>query len=300
MIMNKLNEEIIDIAKGLGINLIGFCKLEYFKDLEDILNKQRELGYKTSFQVGNIEDKTFKNSEYKSAIVVGLPYNKIDFNDEKGKVHLSSVAVGKDYHIVLKEKLKFIYDYLIDKGYKSFIGVDNNIYDERFLAYKAGIGFYGKNNLLINDKYGTYFFIGVILTDAVFDYNKQSDKNCYGCNKCIESCPTHAINEDGILDGNKCLSYLTQKRELTEEEKKYINNCVYGCDICQTVCPYNKNLEKSNDFISDGNELIDINEFLNMSDDEYNDKYKDNSSYWRGKKIIDRNIKLYMENNLKK
>ena len=297
--MKKLNKEIINISNKLGINLIGFCKLEYFKDLENVLNKQNELGYRTPFQVGNINDKVFKNTEYKSAIVIGIPYNKLDFKTED-KVYLSSISVGKDYHIVLKNKLSFVYDYLIDNGYKAYIGVDNNIYDERFLAYKAGLGFYGKNNLLINKTYGTYFFIGIVLTDAEFDYNEPLNEECLNCNKCTTSCPTHALNDEGILNGNKCLSYLTQKRNLTKDEEKYINNCVYGCDICQIVCPYNKNLKHSNNFISDGNEIIDINEFLNMPESEYNKKYKDNSSYWRGKKIIDRNIKLYMENSLKK
>lgn len=298
--MKKLNNEIINLLHELGVDLVGFCKLEYFKDLENILNKQKELNYKTPFQVGNVDDKVFKNSEYKSAIVIGLPYNKVNFKDEKDKVYLSSVSVGKDYHLVLKDKLKFIYDYLIDNGYKAFIGVDNNIYDERYLAYKAGLGFYGKNNLLINKEYGTYFFIGIILTDAIFDYNEPLNERCFECNKCIISCPTHALNNEGILDGNKCLSYLTQKRVLTKEEESYINKCIYGCDICQIVCPYNENLKLSNNFISDGNEIIDVNEFLNMSEDKYKEKYKYNSSYWRGKKIIDRNIKLYINNKLKK
>ena len=298
--MKKLNEEIVNLSKKLGINLIGFCKLEYFKDLEIILNKQKELGYKTPFQVGEIDDKVFKNTEYNSAIVIGIPYNKINFKNESDKVYLSSICVGKDYHLVLKDKLKFIYDYLIDNGYKAFIGVDNNIYDERYLAYKAGLGFYGKNNLLINKEYGTYFYIGILLTNAIFDYNDPLNENCLGCSKCIESCPTKALNDKKILNGNKCLSYLTQKRNLNNKEESYISNCVYGCDICQIVCPYNVKLKPTNNFISDGSEIININEFLNMSNSEYEEKYRYNSSYWRGKEIIDRNIKLYIENNLKK
>lgn len=294
MYMKYLNNEIIKLSKKLGIDLIGFCKLGYFKDLENILKEKEKLGYKTSFEVGSIDDKTFKNSEYKSAIVIGIPYNKLNVkNRNNNEVYFSSVAVGIDYHIILKDKLKFISDYLIDKGYKSFIGVDNNIYNERYLAYKSGIGFLGKNGMLINEKYGSFIYIGIILTDALFKYSNILNKKCYECNKCIEACPTNSI-KDNYIDGSKCLSYLTQKKNLSSDEEKYINECVYGCDICQNVCPHNKNVKEINA------EFINIDKFLNMSESEYESKYKNNSSFWRGKKIIDRNIKLYIANHLKK
>lgn len=295
--MKYLNKEVISISNKLGFELIGFCKLEYFKDLEKDLLTQEKLGYKSSFQKGSIEEKTFKNASiYKSAIVVGLTYNKINLN--KSEAYLSSVAVGNDYHQVIKEKLEFIWSFLKDNGYNSLIGVDNNIYDERYLAYKAGLGFYGKNHLLINKKYGSFFYIGIILTDALFKYNNLLNQTCLSCNKCIKACPTKAISKKGF-NANKCLSYLTQKRTLTKEESKHINNCVYGCDICMSVCPHNKNIPPSNNFKSTGIEYIKIKEFLNMDSNKYKKLYKNNSSYWRGKKIIDRNVRLYCENKLK-
>ncbi len=295
--MKDLNKKIINISKSLGFKLIGFCKIEIFRELECILKKQEILGYKTSFQVGSIDDKIFKNSNYNSAIVVGLSYNKIDIKVKESEVYFSSCACGDDYHIVIKEKLKFIEEYLRASGYLAYISVDNSFIDERYLAYKAGLGFYGKNNLLINEKYGSFFFIGVILTDAIFDYSDINTNSCLNCNKCVEACPTKAINETGILNGNKCLSYITQKRNITESEKQYVNNCVYGCDICSNVCPHNQNIPQSNNFISKGIELIDYYKFLNMSKEEYKVLYKNNSSYWRGKKVIDRNIKAYIEKN---
>lgn len=298
--MNELNKKIIKLSKSIGFELIGFCKLEYFKELENILIKQENLKYKTSFQIGKIEDKVFKNTNYKSAIVVGLTYNKINVNLKRGEVYLSSCAWGDDYHIVIKEKLKFIENFLKDLGYSSYISVDNSIYDERYLAYKAGLGFYGKNGLLINKKYGSFFFIGVVLTDAIMDYNEEDKSNCLNCNLCANACPTKAINNNKIINGNKCLSYLTQKKNIEDKEKKYINSCVYGCDICSNVCPYNKNITKSNNFTSKGIELFEEEKFLNMDEREYQSLYKTNSSYWRGKKIIDRNIKINRENNLKK
>lgn len=296
--MNNLKSEIINLSKSLNFDKVGFCKLEYFKDLEKILIKKENLKYKTNFEVGKIDDKVFKNSKYKSAIVFLLSYNKFDLEIEKNEVHLSSCAIGTDYHIIIKEKLEKIKEYLNNLGYDALTNVDNNIYDERYLAYKCGLGFYGKNHLLINPELGSLFFIGTILTNAIFEYDKVSSDKCIGCDKCVNACPTGALDYK-YFNGNKCLSYLTQKKILTTEESKYINSCVYGCDICINICPYNSG-KKSNNFKYTGIEKFDMNNFLMMSEDEYKEKYKDNASFWRGKKIIDRNINIYKENNLKK
>ncbi len=298
--MNYLKKEIKNICESLNLT-VGFTEIEYFKDLEDILIKQEKSGYKTTFQVGNIDDKVFKNeSIYTSAIVVIYPYDKLCITPKDNEVYFSSCAIGNDYHIVLKEKLEKIEKHLTKKGYKVHINVDNNILEERYLAYKAGLGYYGKNGLLINDTYGSLFFIGVILTDAIFEYDTHLNKNCLNCNKCIEICPTQAINETGILNGKRCLSYLTQKKEIEDADKKYFNACIYGCDKCINVCPHNSNLSVNNNFKQTGIELMNADKFLNLTEEEYKILYKNNSSFWRGKKVIDRNILIHKENNLKK
>lgn len=292
-----MKKKIIDFSKKIGIELIGFTGFTCDRLLESKYYLQDKLKYKCSFQVGNITDKLLtsdKYKEYNTAIVIGMSYPKI----ESDKVHLSSCSWGADYHIVLKEKLELIGKLLVENRYKYISFVDNNPLDERYLAYKAGLGFFGKNNLLINEKYGSYFFIGEILTDLICEYDDPIKKKCISCNKCVKICPTKAINEYGILNQNKCLSYLTQKRSLTEEESKYINKCIYGCDICAKVCPHNENVE-SNNFKPLGNEIINETEFLNMTKSEFNEKYKHNSCFWKGKSVLDRNIRL-MKNNLNK
>ena len=299
--MKNLNEKIIELLNKEDITEIGFVKLEYFKELEQILIKQDKLGYKTEFQKGNIDEKVFKNqNKYKSAIVVLLPYQKNDLCIEKNKIYVSSSSWGVDYHIVLKSKLKTVVEFLETKNYISCVSVDNSIYDEKYLAYKAGLGFYGINNLLINDKYGSYFFVGLILTDAEFKYNKELTKTCLKCMKCVKACPGQAINENGILDGKKCVSYITQKKELTVDEKSKINQCVYGCDICSIVCPHNKNIEKNNNFLLDENVIIDLNKFKSMSNKEFKRKYGEYAFSWRGKKVFERNINIYKEKLEKK
>lgn len=289
-----MKEEIIKISKNNNIDKIGFCSIKNLQIPYDKYKTQKKLDYRCSFQVGDLSDKTLTNEKYNiynTAIVILVSYSKVDFSD-KSTVSLSSCAYGKDYHLELKEKMEDICKYLKNKGhiYKTF--VDNNPLDERLLAYNAGLGFFGKNNLLINEDIGSYFFIGEILTDAIIEGDKIKNSKCISCDRCIEKCPTHALNENGILNAKRCLSYLTQSKKVDENDYKYFNNCIYGCDICISVCPYNNKIKTiKND--------IDYEEFLNMSDEEYKKKYSSNSSYWRGKKVLDRNINIYL-NNLKK
>ena len=291
----NMKEEIINISKNIGIDIIGFCDTKNLIVPYDKYKLQDELSYKSTFQVGNIADKDLSNEKYNiynTAIVIGVSYKKVDMSD-KSKVYLSSCSIGEDYHIVLKNKLEVIKEYLETKGYIGKIFVDNNPLDERLLAYNAGLGFFGKNNLLINEKLGSYFYIGVLLTNASISSNKIIDSKCINCGLCKKVCPLGAINDNNILDSTKCISYLNQKKNITEEESEYFDNCIYGCDKCISICPYNKNIKVLN------NEGINPYEFLNMDNNEYDKKYSNKSCYWRGKKVLDRNINIYL-NHLKK
>ena len=291
----SMKEEIINISKNIGIDIIGFCNTKNLIVPYDKYKLQDELNYKSTFQVGNITDKDLSNEKYNiynTAIVIGVSYKKVDMSD-KFKVYLSSCSIGEDYHIVLKNKLEVIKKYLETKGYIGKIFVDNNPLDERLLAYNAGLGFFGINNLLINEKLGSYFYIGVLLTNVSISSDKIIDSKCINCGLCKKVCPMGAINDNGILDSTKCISYLNQKKNITEEESEYFDNCIYGCDKCINICPHNKNIEVLS------NEGINPYEFLNMSNSEYDKKYSLLSCYWRGKKVLDRNINIYL-NHLKK
>ncbi len=146
---------------------------------------------------------------------------------------------------------------------------------------------------------GTNFFIGLLFTDALFVYDKEVKKTCLSCNKCINACPTNALGKE-VLDVGKCLSYLTQKKNLTEEEKEEFNNCIYGCDICSNVCPHNKNVEKTTNFLPTGIEFIKVKDYKHLSNKEWNEKYKDSSCSWRGRNVFERNINIYKEKLEKK
>lgn len=289
-------EKIIKLSKENGIDIIGFTNLKYNEEIQNFEKEMQNLGYLTPFH-----KKFDKNefTEYKTAIVIGVSYynDKILSLDSLPEeiAYFSVSSWGEDYHLGLKRKLNLIKEYLETIGSKSEIYVDNNSLNERYLAYRAGLGFFGVNGNLINDRLGSYFFIGVLLTDKEFPYDNPIKKTCLSCMKCVKSCPTHAIDMTGKINGNICLSYITQKKEITKEEESLITRCIYGCDICNKVCPHNSKLKNSNNFPLLGVEFIDVKKYKKLSNKEFKEKYGKLSGAWRGKKVIERNISIYKE-----
>ncbi|MDR3001930.1 MAG: DUF1730 domain-containing protein [Fibromonadaceae bacterium] len=168
---------------------------------------------------------------------------------QKKQEPIAAFAHGEDYHITVGKALKELASQV--KG-QTF--VDSLPVAERELAVMAGLGFIGKNTMLINPKLGSGFFIGGILLNSY--HNEKGNHGelplpCESCRKCIDACPNKALTEDGFLDARRCASYLTieHKGELSEEQKEWTKHSIFGCDICQRVCPYNaKHLADSEPF----------------------------------------------------
>ncbi len=300
-----LKSYIIECSKKLGIDGIGFTDAKISDKLKEKLLLQQQLGFNCSFQKGSIEEKTNPKlvmPDCKTIIMILMSYSKTCDKLEKLKdneVYFSSSSWGTDYHVILKRKLELLTREII-KEYPSLkykILVDVNPLCERTLAYKSGLGYFGKNNLLINDKYGSYIFLGTILTNLELEKDKPLDKNCRNCDKCVKICPTGAINEQGILNSQLCLSYITQKKgELTDKEKELINNCIYGCDLCIRVCPHNNsNNIKNKEFWPIGIEFINVDTYDNLSTKSFKKRYENIAGSWRGVSIINRNIKIFKD-----
>ena len=297
-------DEIVKFAKTIGIEMIGFSKYYIDQDLKKRHQKKFALKYDVSFNYDPnlVCDPSHLLKNVDTIITIALPYYKTCKHLEnltKNEVYFSSSSWGKDYHLVLNEKLEQIANYLKKKypNLEYVKCVDTKEVGDRFLAYKAGIGFFGKNGLLINEKYGSYIFIGSLLTNLTLDIPVYKQNNgCIDCNKCVLNCPNKAILKSGI-NSRKCLSYLTQKKgELSNKEKENFNNCIYGCDICMRVCPYNDNLNEGyHEFKPSGIEFINVNTFEKMTNREFKKVYGNLSGSWRGKKIVERNIKIYQE-----
>ena len=294
---NKLKE----FCKSIGINCVGIAGIGPYYDLEKIIIDRTEKGLVTGMEEPSIEKRvnpkiTMEN--VKSIIVCAFPYFVEDIEDS----NLSKYCYGKDYHMVVKEKLQQVADY-IDSETEEFqymIFADNGPLVDRYLANISGIGYYGINNNIITDEYGSFVFIGYILNNYYFKPDKRSEKTCIKCGKCITSCPGKAILGDFEMNPKKCLSYITQKKEdLTEDEKSVLKNNkkIFGCDICQDVCPHNRSILKTN--IEEFKEELMYNlkeeEIYIISNKEFKRKYKEKAFSWRGKKIIQRNMEILKE-----
>ncbi len=185
-----------------------------------------------------------------SAIVVIKNYKNTSEQKLSQKFKIARYAVGEDYHHVISKNLQKIIRHIesLDDTAKCYYGVDSRPLADRSLALKSGIGFLGKNTMVIKPGLGSYFFIGIILTNLNLDFDEPLQWDCGQCRLCLDACPTGAFVEPFQLDAKKCTSYQTieQKEELSEKQIKDGQGWLFGCDICQEVCPYNRNSPLTN------------------------------------------------------
>jgi epoxyqueuosine reductase len=224
--------------------------------------------------------------ECKSILVLAYPYHPpLNQLPEPGKGRIASYAWTDDYHLFLKEKLQAIVLFIEKEiGY----AIPNRWYTdtgpilERDLAQRAGLGWIGKNTCLINPKFGSYFFLAEILLgiELPIDESFTSD-HCGSCTRCIDACPTQAILPDHTLDANLCISYLTveNKGEIPENLRPQIGEWIFGCDICQMVCPWNEKAIKlgcAQTFETAIVSTPDLTTELSLTPQEFNKKFKNN------------------------
>ncbi|GAA0877294.1 tRNA epoxyqueuosine(34) reductase QueG [Algoriphagus jejuensis] len=238
-------------AKRLGFDYCGIAKAEFLESeaprLEHWLsqNYQGQMGY-----LANHFDKRLDPTKLVDGAktVVSLIYNyypEKQLPHQKGDIKLAKYAYGADYHDVIRAKLTEFLEILREEigeiNGRSF--VDSAPVMERQWAQKAGLGWLGKNSLLLNREMGSFFFLADLIIDleATPDLPLAKDY-CGTCTACIDACPTDAIVGDGVIDGSRCISYLTieLKDAIPEEFKGKMENWAFGCDICQDVCPWNR------------------------------------------------------------
>jgi epoxyqueuosine reductase len=191
----------------------------------------------------------------RSVIVTGTLYNtdRPYSGDLPGDVaRISRYAWGDDYHDVLKERLQALVEWMRQESPVPFDArayVDTGPVQERVYAQYAGLGWIGKNTCLINSELGSWLFLGEIICTLPLEPDTQGLEQCGSCTQCIEACPTGALVEPGVLDSNRCLSYLTieLRSAIPDRHRQALGSHVYGCDICQEVCPYNRPAPRSDD-----------------------------------------------------
>jgi epoxyqueuosine reductase len=302
----KLKQEIIEYSKTIGIDKIGFASASVFEELKERLRQQQELGYQSGFEEPDIEKRT--NPQLllpgaKSIIAIALAYpskmkNAPRSTKEERRGIFCRASWGQDYHMILRDRLnkleEFIRSKVPDAQLKSM--VDTGELSDRAVAERAGIGWSGKNCSIITPEFGSFVYLGEMITNIPFPPDTPLEDRCGTCNKCVEVCPTGALVQGGQLNAQKCIAYLTQtKGFLPDEYRTKIGNRLYGCDTCQTVCPENK----GKDFhlhpeMEPDPEIVKpkLKPLLHISNREFKEKFGSISGSWRGKKPIQRNAIL--------
>lgn len=248
---NQHTHIIKSAAASLGFSFCGISKAEFLKDeapkLEEWLrrNYQGEMHYLENHFDKRL-DPTLLVPGAKS--VISLVYNYYPKKDlaetQSSPLKIAKYAYGEDYHRVVKDKLsdlmELIHRDIGEVGGRAF--VDSAPVMERAWAQKSGLGWIGKNSLLLNRQMGSFFFLAELIVDLELEPDGPIKDYCGSCTACMDACPTDAIPEPYVVDGSKCISYFTieLKSAIPETEKGKFENWIFGCDICQDVCPWNR------------------------------------------------------------
>jgi len=292
--MKITNDIVTQKAKAIGFDLVGFAKADIldleFEHLQQWLDKNYQAGM--DYMERNFEKRKDVKQilpKAKSVISFGLNYYTPEHHSiDKDTGKISRYAWGKDYHLIIWALLDELEEELkkIDNSFESISYVDTGPVMDKAWAVRGGIGWLGKHTNVINREIGSWFFIANIITDYEFDYSEQIPDFCGTCTACLDACPTKAIVQEYVVDANKCISYLTieNKKAISEEFKGKFDNWLFGCDICQDVCPWNQKFPVETllkDF-QPQNEELDLDEVIEMNEEEFKERFK-NSPVKRAK-----------------
>lgn len=259
------------------MNILVYERLKLAFDFVGVIDADKYLSKKFDYNLVG----------YESIFVVGLGYPNTYLKHEKDKLTASMYTYGYDYHDVMRS---LMHESLKDLGIDYKALVDNHTIDERKCLAMTGLAFHGKNNLMIHEDLGSYFFIGLVLTKEKHpEVIKENTLSCGECTICIKACPVNAL--DNGFDWATCISgYNQEKRSLSDYEISK-NTLLMGCDICQRVCPYNKgvNSDRVEAFREKPTSYVIIQDLFDLSNKDFLEKYGKHAYTWRGKTILLRN-----------
>lgn len=302
-----LKVEIQKLAKEIGISKIGFTTADDFDYLEKTLRAGVEEGRTTGFEHKVIEERIkpkLSLASAKTIISIAVAYpNKLPVKPPKTQYKRGKITPnswGLDYHYVLQDKLdrlaKGIEELTEDFEYKGM--VDTGALVDTAVAKRAGIGFIGKNGLVISKEFGSYMYLGELITNLEIEPDQEVDYGCGDCTRCLEACPTSCLIGDGTMNARRCLSFQTQdKGMMAMEFRKKIKRVIYGCDICQICCPYNRGID--NPIASEIDPELaqpELIPFLELSNKSFKEQFGKIAGSWRGKNILQRNAIIALAN----
>ena len=306
--MAKLtNQIVIEKAKQLGFDLVGFAKADLLKDEAGKLQQWSDKGYQASM---SYMEKNFNKRKdvkeilpnAKSIISLALNYytpEKYSNENDRGKI--SRYAWGKDYHLIIWQKLDELETMLkdIEPEFETLSYVDTGPVMDKAWAVRAGIGWMGKHTNVINPDNGSWFFIATMITNYEFDYSEVMTDHCGTCVACIDACPTNAIVQEYVVDANKCISFQTieNKVEIPIELKGKFDNWIFGCDICQDVCPWNNKFSvvtSEKDFYPQNKE-VSFDEVLAIDNNSFKERFAESPLKRTKLKGLQRNAKFLFD-----
>ncbi|WP_397364727.1 tRNA epoxyqueuosine(34) reductase QueG [Olleya sp. R77988] len=303
----KYTKQIKTEAKRLGFLSCGISKAEFLEveapRLEKWLNNNMhgQMQYMENHFDKRL-DPTKLVEDSKSVISLLLNYYPKDTQNQN-TFKLSKYAYGQDYHHVIKSKLKelthFIHDQIGEVSGRAF--VDSAPVLDKAWAAKSGLGWIGKHSNLLTQQVGSFYFIAELIIDLDLDYDTPVTDHCGTCTACIDACPTQAITEPYVVDGSKCISYFTieLKDQLPNSMKGQFDDWMFGCDVCQDVCPWNKFSKPHNEPLFNPHpELLDMTkkDWEEITDDVFKKVFK-NSAVKRTKfSGLQRNISFLKPN----
>jgi epoxyqueuosine reductase len=306
---SELTGAIKDQARELGFDAVGVAPLEAVprERLAEWLKRGYQGGMQYMERAPEVRaDPARVLPSVASVISAAVSYlHPYDLPYEApSRAVISRYAAGEDYHHVLQEKLKSLVDFIrqLRPGTETKSYVDTGPLMEKHWASRAGVGWIGKHTNVISRRLGSWLFLGEILLDLELDYDLPAVDHCGSCTRCIEACPTEAIVEPYVLDSRRCISYLTieLRGDIPSEFRPSLGNLVYGCDICQDVCPWNRKAARS----ACGqltprpeNEAPDLRELARLSPEEFSRRFRGSPvkrAKWRG---FMRNVAVAMGNS---
>ena len=249
----RLTEQIRQFAHQLGFEACGFAKARRLEDEERKLEQWLTQGMHGEMKwMENHFDKRVDPTKLvpgaKTVVSVLCSYHQPELfrkqAEKEEEPRISNYALGDDYHPVLKDKLFRLFEFTREQAghVEGRVFVDSAPVLDKAWAVQAGLGWMGKNSNILNKQLGSWFFIGEMIIDLELEFDEMTTDHCGSCTRCIDACPTDAIYEPYKVDGSKCISYFTieLRNEIPEEYHDKMGNWIYGCDICQDVCPWNR------------------------------------------------------------
>lgn len=294
-------------ASRLGFSFCGISKAEFLEEEAPRLEKwlKHNMHGKMQYMENHFDKRVDPTKLVEgSKSVISLMYNYFPEKEQRNDSYkISKYAYGQDYHSIIKNKLKQFVNFITDEigEVDARIFVDSAPVLDRAWAKKSGLGWIGKNAMLINPKNGSFFFLAEIILDLELKYDNEIKDYCGTCTACIDACPTEAILPNNVVDGSKCISYFTielKDEVIPKEVKGQFNDWMFGCDICQDVCPWNRFSKPHNEPLFNSNEKLlnySKNEWEEITEEVYQEIFKKSPVKRTKFKGVKRNITFLSE-----